>query len=57
MTILNGVNCKESEKTRIAEWVGDIPIKQLLLILDMAKEEGNGEVTFQSFSAAYKYFF
>ena len=56
MNILESVDCKTSEKEKIVGMIHDIPIKQFLLILDMAKQMSNGELTFDSFSVAFDYF-
>ena len=56
MNILDNVECKKSEKDKIVSMIHDIPIKQFLLILDMAKQMSNGELTFESFSVAFDYF-
>jgi hypothetical protein len=57
MAVLDNYECKTSEKERIADHTYDIPIKQFLMILDMAKQMNKeGELTYENFAVSYNYF-
>jgi len=55
MNILNKYNGNDEEKKKIAAELSYIPIKQLLLILDMTLK-GNNVLTYENFDDAYRFF-
>ena len=55
MSILNKYKGEASEKKKIAEDLSYIPIKQLLLIIDMTLQKGNNVLLHENFSDAYKF--
>jgi len=56
MTILNKYDGKEQDKQKIAGDLSYIPIKQLLLIIDMTLQQGNGVLDYDNFCDAYRFF-
>ena len=56
LSILNRYNGNEEEKEKIASDLSYIPIKQLLLIIDMTLQKGNDVLTYDNFADAYKFF-
>jgi hypothetical protein len=56
MTVLETYTGNKSEKERISQLVTNIPIKNLLMMLEMTGQMNNGELTFENFTTAYDYF-
>jgi vesicle-fusing ATPase len=56
MNVLNRSEGKAAEKEKIAALVGEVPIKRLLLMLDMTKQMSGGQLTYESFTTSYEYF-
>lgn len=46
----------QSDKEKIADMIGEMPIKKLLMMLDMARQLSGGSLTFKDFCTAYQYF-
>jgi vesicle-fusing ATPase len=56
MNVLNTCDGKPEEKQKIAALVGQVPIKRLLLMLDMTKQMSGGFLNYHNFTTAYEYF-
>lgn len=56
LSILNKFSGDLNEKNKIAEDLSYIPIKQLLLIIDMTLQKGNDVLTYDNFCDAQKFF-
>jgi vesicle-fusing ATPase len=56
MNILDRYKGEKEEKKKISEDLSYIPIKQLLLIIDMTLQKGNDILTYDNFCDAYKFF-
>lgn len=56
MNILSKFNGDMGEKRKIADDLSYIPIKQLLLIIDMTLQKGNDALIYEHFCDAYKFF-
>ena len=54
--ILNKFKGEIGEKKKISEDLSYIPIKQLLLIIDMTLQKGNDDLTYENFCDAHKFF-
>ena len=44
------------DKEQISDLIQDIPIKKLLMMLDMTRQLSGGPLTYEDFSTAYQYF-
>jgi vesicle-fusing ATPase len=55
LSILSQHEGEPAEKKKIAEDLSYIPIKQLLLIIDMTLKKGNGKLTYEDFCDASKF--
>ena len=56
MNVLNNYEGNNSDKEKITSLVGEVPIKQLLLMLEMSKQLSGGSLTYEAFITAYEYF-
>jgi hypothetical protein len=56
LNVLGKFNGDMTEKRKIAEDLSYIPIKQLLLIIDMTLQKGNDALIYEHFCDAYKFF-
>jgi hypothetical protein len=56
LNVLGKFNGNMTEKKKIAEDLSYIPIKQLLLIIDMTLQKGNDSLIYEHFCDAYKFF-
>jgi len=56
LNVLQNYPGKISEKEKVAALVNNIPIKQLLLMVDMTLQLSGGEITYTHFMTAYEYF-
>lgn len=56
LTILQNYEGSSSDKKQIASLVHNVPIKILLLMLDMTKQLSGGVLTYENFTTAYEYF-
>ena len=54
--VLSNFEGKDNDKSNIANLVSHIPIKVLLLMLDMTKQLSGGVITYENFTVAYEYF-
>jgi vesicle-fusing ATPase len=56
LNVLGKFNGDLAEKRKIAQDLSYIPIKQLLLIIDMTLQKGNDTLIYEHFCDAYKFF-
>jgi hypothetical protein len=56
MSVLSAYGGSDGEKERISQLANNIPIKSLLMMLEMAGQMNNGELTFEDFTTAFDYF-
>jgi vesicle-fusing ATPase len=56
MNVLNNYEGNHSDKEKITSLVGEVPIKQLLLMLEMSKQLSGGHLTYEAFTTAFEYF-
>lgn len=56
LNIMENMEGTTRDKQRIADLIDEIPIKKLLMMLDMTRQLSSGPLTFEDFSTAYQYF-
>jgi vesicle-fusing ATPase len=56
MNVLNNFDGKQSDKESIAKLISNIPIKKLILMLDMTRRLSGGVLTYDNFLTAYEYY-
>lgn len=56
LNIMENMEGNKSDKEKIADMIGECPIKKLLMMLDMTRQLSGGPLTFTDFCTAYQYF-
>jgi hypothetical protein len=54
--VLETFSGQKSEKEKISQLTNNIPIKNLLMMLEMTGQMNNGDLTFENFTTAFDYF-
>jgi len=55
-SILSTYNVKEDDLEKIVESIESIPMKMLMMVIDMALNKGNQEITYKNFVESHGYF-
>jgi len=56
LSIMENMDGSPNDKKKISDLIDEIPIKKLLMMLDMTRQLSGGPLTYEDFSTAYQYF-